>query len=99
VTAAGVLVLASILPPGPGDLRTAAAYALVVAHCLPIAVRRLFPLPVLGWALATGLAFAPLRFNLVPLGLAILIYVYSVASLCARRVSWPAWPPPRPCSA
>jgi Histidine kinase len=87
VTAAGVLVLASILPPGSGGLRTAAASALVVAHCLPIAVRRLFPLPVLAWALAAGLAFASLGFNLVPLGLSILIYVYSVASLCPRRVS------------
>jgi hypothetical protein len=86
-TAAGVLILASMLPPGPGGLRTAAAYALVVAHSLPIAVRRLFPLPVLAWALATGLAFASLGFNLVPLGLSILIYVYSVASLCPRRVS------------
>jgi signal transduction histidine kinase len=42
---------------------------------------------VLAWALATGLAFASLRFNLVPLGLSILLYVYSVASLCPRRVS------------
>jgi hypothetical protein len=74
-TVAGVLILASMLPPGPGGPRTAAAYALVVAHSLPIAVRRRFPLPVLAWALATGLAFASLGFNLVPLGLSILIYI------------------------
>jgi signal transduction histidine kinase len=86
-TAAGVLVFGSMLPPGLGGLRVAAGYALVVAHSLPIAVRRRFPLPVLAWALATGLAFASLRFNLVPLGLSILIYVYSVAALCPRRVS------------
>jgi signal transduction histidine kinase len=86
-TAAGVLVLASILPPGAGGPRIAAGYALIVAHSLPIAVRRRFPLPVLAWALATGLAFASLRFNLVSLGLSILLYVYSVASLCPRRVS------------
>ena len=86
-TVAGVLVLGSMLPPGAGGPRTAAAYALVVAHNLPIAVRRRFPLPVLAWALVTGLAFASLGLNLVPLGLSILIYVYSVASLCPRRVS------------
>jgi signal transduction histidine kinase len=86
-TAAGVLVLASVLPPRAGDPRTAAAYALVVAHSLPIAVRRRFPLPVLAWALATGLAFAALGFNLVPLGLSILIYVYTVASQCRRPVA------------
>ena len=86
-TAAGVLVLASILPLGPQEPRIAAGYALIVAHTLPIAVRRRFPLTVLAWALATGLAFASLGFNLVPLGLSILIYVYSVASRCPRRVS------------
>jgi signal transduction histidine kinase len=86
-TTAGVLVLASVLPPAAGGPLTTAAYALVVAHSLPIAVRRRFPLPVLAWALATGLAFAWLGFNLVPLGLSILIYVYTVASLCRRRVA------------
>jgi signal transduction histidine kinase len=86
-TAAGVAVLASVLPPGAGGPLTAAAYALVVTHSLPLAVRRRFPLPVLAWALATGLAFAWLGFNLVPLGLSILIYVYTVASLCRRRVA------------
>jgi signal transduction histidine kinase len=86
-TAAGVFVFGSILPPGAGGPRVAAGYALVVAHNLPIAARRRFPLPVLAWALATGLVFASLRFNLVPLGLSILIYVYSVASQCPRRVS------------
>ena len=84
---AGVLILGSMLPPGSVGPRTAAAYALVVAHSLPIALRRRFPLPVLAWALATGLAFASLGLNLVPLGLSILVYVYSVASLCPRRVS------------
>jgi signal transduction histidine kinase len=86
-TAAGVLTLASVLPLGLGEPRSVAAYAVVVAHTLPIAVRRRFPLPVLAWALATGLAFACLRLNLVSLGPSILIYVYSVASLCPRRAS------------
>jgi signal transduction histidine kinase len=86
-TAAGVFTLASVLPLDVGGPRTVAAYALVVAHTLPIAVRRRFPLPVLAWALATGLAFASLRLNLVALGPSILIYVYSVASLCPRRAS------------
>jgi signal transduction histidine kinase len=86
-TVAGVLVFATMLPPASGGPRTAAGYALIVAHTLPIAVRRWFPLPVLAWALATGLGFASLGFNLVPLGLAILIYVYTVAARCRRPVS------------
>jgi signal transduction histidine kinase len=86
-TVAGVLVFGTMLPPASGGPRTAAGYALIVAHTLPIVVRRWFPLPVLAWALATGLGFASLGFNLVPLGLAILIYVYTVAARCRRPVS------------
>jgi signal transduction histidine kinase len=86
-TLAGVLVFGTMLPPASGGPRIAAGYALIVAHTLPIAVRRWFPLPVLAWALATGLGFASLGFNLVPLGLAILIYVYTVAARCRRPVS------------
>jgi signal transduction histidine kinase len=83
----GVVTLASVLPLSPGEPRTVAAYALVLAHTLPIALRRRFPVQVLACALATGLAFASLRLNLIPLGLSILIYVYSVAALRPRRVS------------
>jgi hypothetical protein len=60
---------------------------LLLAHSLPIALRRRFPVQVLGCGLATGLAFAALRLNLVPLGLGILIYVYSLAALRPRRMS------------
>jgi signal transduction histidine kinase len=84
---AGVAALASILPPGVEPPRAAAAYALVLAHTLPIAVRRRFPLPALAWALATGVAFAALGLNLVPLGFAILLYVYTVAARCSRPTS------------
>ena len=83
----GVTMLASMLPAGSGSARTVAAYLLVVAHTLPIAVRRRFPLPVLAWALATGAAFASLGLNLVPLSFAILIYVYTAGARCPRRVS------------
>jgi signal transduction histidine kinase len=83
----GVVTLAQVLPFSPGDPRTVAAYALVLAHTLPIALRRRFPVQVLACGLATGLAFASLRLNLIPLGLSILIYVYSVAALRPRRVS------------
>jgi signal transduction histidine kinase len=83
----GVLTLTSVLPFDPGDPRAVAAYLLLLAHTLPIALRRRFPVPVLAWALATGLAFASLRLNLVSLGLAVLVYVYTVASRCPRRVS------------
>jgi signal transduction histidine kinase len=86
-TVAGVLVFGTMYPPGSGSTRVAAGYALIVAHTLPIALRRRFPLPVLAWALATGLGFASLGFNLVPLGLAVLVYAYSVAARCPRPVS------------
>ena len=83
----GVVALAPVLPLSPGQPRAVAAYALILAHSLPIALRRRFPVQVLGCGLATGLAFASLRLNLVALGLGILIYVYSVAALRPRRVS------------
>jgi signal transduction histidine kinase len=83
----GVVALAPVLPFSPDQPRTVAAYALILAHSLPITLRRRFPVHVLGCGLATGLAFASLRLNLVALGLGILIYVYSVAGLRPRRVS------------
>jgi signal transduction histidine kinase len=59
----------------------------VAAHTLPIAVRRRYPLPTLAWALATGLAFTALGLSLVVLSLTILVYLYTVAARCPRRVS------------
>jgi signal transduction histidine kinase len=85
--AAGVATLATVLPFDPGSPRDWAAYLLVLAHTLPIAVRRRWPLPVLAWGLATGAAFAALGFSLVSLSLAILVYVYTVAARCPRRQS------------
>jgi signal transduction histidine kinase len=84
---AGVATLATVLPFDPGSPRAWAAYLLVLAHTLPIVVRRRWPLPVLAWGLATGAAFAALGLNLVSLSLAILIYVYTVAARCPRRQS------------
>jgi signal transduction histidine kinase len=84
---AGVANLATVLPFDPGSPRAWAAYLLVLAHTLPIAVRRRWPLPVLGWGLATGVAFAALGLNLVTLTFAVLIYVYTVAARCPRRRS------------
>jgi signal transduction histidine kinase len=55
---AGVALLATVLPFDPGSPRAWTAYLLVLAYTMPIAVRRLFPLPALAWALATGAAFA-----------------------------------------
>jgi DNA-binding CsgD family transcriptional regulator len=83
----GVATLATALPFDLGSPRSVAAYGLVLAHTLPIAVRRRWPLAVLGWGLATGAAFAALGLNLVSLSLAILVYVYSVAAASPRRVS------------
>ena len=83
----GVATLATVLPFDPGSPRAWAAYLLVLAHTLPIAVRRRWPLAVLAWGLATGAAFAALGLNLVSLSLAILIYVYTVAARCPRRRS------------
>jgi signal transduction histidine kinase len=87
MAAAGFALLATVLPFDPGSPRSVAAYLLVAAHTLPIAVRRRYPLPTLAWALATGLAFTALGLNLVALSLTILIYLYTVAARCPRRVS------------
>jgi signal transduction histidine kinase len=83
----GVATLATVLPFDPGSPRAWAAYLLVLAHTLPIAVRRRWPLQALGWGLATGAAFAALGLNLVSLSLAVLIYVYTAAAHCPRRRS------------
>jgi signal transduction histidine kinase len=86
-TAGGFALLATALPFDPGSPRAWAAYLQVAAHTLPVAVRRLFPLPALVWGLATGVAFAALGLSLVSLSFTILIYVYSAAAGCPRRVS------------
>jgi signal transduction histidine kinase len=83
----GVATLATVLPFDPGSPRAWAAYLLVLAHTLPIAVRRRWPVAVLAWGLATGAAFAALGRNLVTLSFAVLIYVYTVAAYRPRRVS------------
>src|SRR5215218_2772021 len=85
--AAGVALLATVLPFDPGSPRSLAAYLLVLAHTLPIAVRRRWPLGVLAVGLATGAGVAALGLNLVVLTFALLIYVYTVAARCPRRVS------------
>ncbi|HSK37053.1 MAG TPA: hypothetical protein VLA80_09975, partial [Actinomycetota bacterium] len=45
MAAAGVTLLTTVLPYDPGSPRSLAAYLLVLAHTLPIAVRRRWPLP------------------------------------------------------
>jgi len=85
--AVGFALLATALPFDPGSPQAVAAYLLVAAHTLPIAVRRRFPLPALAWALATGVAFAALGLNLVALSFTILVYVYTAAACCPRRLS------------
>jgi signal transduction histidine kinase len=88
VTAAvGVSLLPAVLPFDPGSPRAWAAYLLLLAHTLPLAVRRRWPLAVLVWALATGAAFAAVGPSLVALSFTILIYVYTAAAHCPRRVS------------
>jgi hypothetical protein len=84
---AGVATLATVLPFDPGSPRAWAAYLLVLAHTLPIAVRRRWPLGVLAVGLATGAAFAALGLNLVALNFAVLVYVYTVAAHRPRRAS------------
>jgi hypothetical protein len=85
--AVGVSLLATVLPFDPGSPRSPAAYLLVLAHTLPIAVRRRWPLGVLAVGLATGAGVAALGLNLVVLTFAQLIHVYTVAARCPRRIS------------
>jgi hypothetical protein len=81
LAAVGFGLLASVLPFDPGSPRARAAYLLVAAHTLPIAVRRRYPLATLAWALLTGAAFAALGLNLVVLSF------YTVAARRPRRAS------------
>ncbi|HEV3496137.1 MAG TPA: sensor histidine kinase [Actinomycetes bacterium] len=85
--AAGVTLLATVLPLEPGSPRSVAAYLLVLAHTLPLAARRRWPLATLAAGLATAAAFAALGQNLVVLTVALLVYVYTVAAQRPRRVS------------
>jgi hypothetical protein len=85
--ALGLSLLVGVLPFDPGSPLAWAAYLLVLAHTLPLAVRRRWPLGVLVWALATGAAFAAVGPSLVALSFTILIYVYTAAAHCPRRVS------------
>jgi signal transduction histidine kinase len=87
MAAVGFALLATALPFDPGSPLAWAAYLLVAAHTLPIAVRRRYPLQVLAWALLTGAAFAALGLSLVVLSFSILIYVYTAAARCPRAVS------------
>jgi DNA-binding CsgD family transcriptional regulator len=89
VAGAGVTLLATVLPLDLGSPRSVGAYLLVLAHTLPLAVRRRWPLAVLAVGLATGAAFAALGLHLVVLTVALLVYVYTVAARCPRRVSLP----------
>jgi signal transduction histidine kinase len=86
-SAVGLSLLASALPFDPGSPRAWAAYLVLLAHTLPLAVRRRWPLAVLVWALATGAAFAAVGPSLVPLSFTILIYVYTAAAHCRRQIS------------
>jgi signal transduction histidine kinase len=85
--ATGVTLLASVLPLDVGSPRSVAAYLLVLAHTLPLAVRRRWPVAVLAAGLVTGTAFALLGLNLVVLTFALLVYVYTVAARRPRPVS------------
>ena len=82
-------LLATVQPLDLGSPRSVAAYLLVLAlaHTLPLAVRRRWPVAVLAVGLGTGAAFALLGFNLVVLTFALLVYVYTVATRRPRRVS------------
>ena len=93
MAAVGLALLASALPFDPGSPRAWAAYLLVAAHTLPIAVRRRYPLPTLAWALLTGAAFAALGLNLLfgirlfPAGV---IAGAGAFAILALRELWPA---------
>ena len=85
VAGVGVTQLATVLPLDLGSPRSVGAYLLVLAHTLPLAVRRRWPLAVLAVGVATGAAFAALGLSLVVLTVALLIAVYTVAARCPRR--------------
>jgi CheY-like chemotaxis protein len=75
-----------VLPFDPGSPLAWAAYLLVAAHTLPIAVRRRYPLPCWPGPAHRGGVRRP-GLNLVALSFSILIYVYTAAARCPRPVS------------
>jgi signal transduction histidine kinase len=62
----------------------AVAYALALAHTLPVALRRRFPRAVLATAIATGVLAGVLGLPTIVLGPAVLVPVYTVAVYCDR---------------
>jgi signal transduction histidine kinase len=66
---------------------SAPAYALVLLHTLPLALRRRFPSTVLATSVVSGLAVAALGLPPVFLGPAILVPVYTIAAYGDRRSS------------
>ncbi len=80
------LAVASSLPDLLHDNSHPPALAIPVLVLVagPLVVRRLFPLPVFGWVVATAAA-AALWSNNVLAGLAVLIALYTVAAMKPRR--------------
>ena len=86
--AAALLALSASVLAGFRSLSPAAvAWVLVVAHCLPVAVRRRAPRAAFAASFAAGAAYLAFRWPMVGLGLAALVMTYSLAAFASRRDS------------
>jgi signal transduction histidine kinase len=86
-SALAVLSVALVLSLTEGPGRRAVHVGLVLAHVLPLALRRRAPLPVLSAMVATGVATVPVGLPVVVLGPAILVSLYTVAACCPAATS------------
>jgi signal transduction histidine kinase len=86
-TALAGLSIALVLSLTEGPGRRAVHVGLVLAHVLPLAVRRRAPLQVLAAMVATGVASVAVGLPVVVLGPAILVSLYTVAACCPATTS------------
>ncbi len=82
-----VVALSYSLLAGPGGPDSALAWVLATAHSLPIAARRRLPRVAFAASAAAGLAYLLLDYEMIGLGIAVLVMMYSLAAEVPRRDS------------
>ncbi|MDQ2796893.1 MAG: sensor histidine kinase [Actinomycetota bacterium] len=87
-TFVAVVAAVSVLPPllhdNPHHPAPGVVVPVLIALVIPLLVRRVFPIPVLGWLLAASVVSASWNDHAIP-GLALLIALYTVSSSEPRK--------------
>ena len=87
LVALSLLIFVPMVDRSDADVGVVAGVALLVVHGGCIAWRRRAPLAVIAVNLVSGVAFCALGFPVVALGVAVLVALYTVASLTRREHS------------